>query len=146
MLKKQSNAFGGVTLFPAKPLDRKNCILALQVCFLGGFPFGFYRFLVGQTVVGPNVSLLGLRPLASCAFLKFYHVMSIFYEDVTWLVRLCVLLTPTPDDAGDASLLGPSQKVHMGSRARAPEAPERAAQKAQPASQPGKSNATKRRK
>ena len=61
-----------------------------------------------------------------------------------WLVRLCVLPTPTPDDAGDASFLGPSraptQKADMGSRVRAPEAPERAAQKEQPASQPGNAN------
>ena len=40
-----------------------------------------------------------------------------------WLVRLCMLPTPTPDDAGGASFLGPSraptQKADMGSRARA---------------------------
>ena len=57
-----------------------------------------------------------------------------------------MLPTPAPDDATDASFLGPSraptQKVHMGS----PEAPERAAQEEQPASQPGNANATKRRK
>ena len=67
-----------------------------------------------------------------------------------WLVRLCLLPTPTPDDAGDASFLGPSQdpnqKAHMGSRARAPEAAETAAQKEQPASQPGNAKATKHRK
>ena len=58
--------------------------------------------------------------------------------------------TPTPDDARDASFLGPSpaptQKADMRSRARAPEAPETAAQKEQPASQPGNANATKHRK
>ena len=67
-----------------------------------------------------------------------------------WLVRLCLLPTPTPDDAGDASLPGPSQdpnqKAHMGSRARAPEAAETAAQKEQPASQPGNAKATQHRK
>ena len=61
-----------------------------------------------------------------------------------------MLPTPTPDDAGDASFLGPTraptQKADMGSRARAPEAPERAAQKEQPASQTGNTNATKHRK
>ena len=61
-----------------------------------------------------------------------------------------MLPAPTPDDAGDASFLGPSraptQKADTGSRARAPEAQERAAQKEQPASQPGKANATKHRK
>ena len=40
-----------------------------------------------------------------------------------WLVRVCMLPTPTPDDAGEASFLGPSraptQKADMGSRARA---------------------------
>ena len=44
-----------------------------------------------------------------------------------WLVRLCILPTPTPDDAGDASFLGPSraptQKADMGSRARTPKGP-----------------------
>ena len=64
-----------------------------------------------------------------------------------WLVRFCMLPTPAPDDAGGASL-GPSRaptqkKADMGSRARAPEAPERAAKKEQPASQPGNANATK---
>ena len=63
-----------------------------------------------------------------------------------WLVRLCMLPTPTPDDAGDASFLGPNRaathKADMGSRARAPEVLERAAQKEQPASQPGNANAT----
>ena len=67
-----------------------------------------------------------------------------------WLVRLCTLPTPTPGDAGDASFLGPSraptQKADMGSRARAPEAPETAAQKEQPTSQPGNANATTHRK
>ena len=61
-----------------------------------------------------------------------------------------MLPTPTPDDAGDASFLGPSraptQKADMGSRACAPEAPEKAAQKEQPASQPENANATKHRK
>ena len=64
-----------------------------------------------------------------------------------WLVKLCMLPTPAPDDAGDASFLGPSraptQKGYMWSRARAPEAPERAAEKEQLASQPGNANATK---
>ena len=57
-----------------------------------------------------------------------------------WLVRLCVLPAPAADDAGDASFLAPSraptQKVHTGSRARAPKAAERSAHKEQPASQP----------
>ena len=57
-----------------------------------------------------------------------------------------MLPAPTPDDAGDASFLGPgrapTQKADMGSRARAPEAPETAAQKEQPTSQPGNANAT----
>ena len=57
-----------------------------------------------------------------------------------------MLPTPTPDDAGDASFLGPSrdpnQKADMGSRARAPEAAETAAQKEQPASRKRKSNKT----
>ena len=63
-----------------------------------------------------------------------------------------MLPTPTPDDAGDASFLGPSrdpnQKADMGSRARARalEAAETAAQKEQPASQPGNAKATKHRK
>ena len=52
---------------------------------------------------------------------------------------------PTPDDARDASFPGPSrdpnQKADMGSRA--PEAAEIAAQKEQPASQPGNAKATK---
>ena len=61
-----------------------------------------------------------------------------------------MLPAPTPDDAGDASFLGPSraptQKADTGSRARVPEAPERAAQKEQPASQPGNGNGRKDRK
>ena len=96
---------------------------------------------------------LGMRPLAGYASLKLYHVMSCFlYEkrDTVWLVRLCMLPTLAPDDAGDASFLGPSraptQKADMGSRTRAPEAPERAAQKEQPASQPGNTNAKTHRK
>ena len=40
-----------------------------------------------------------------------------------WLVRLCMLPTSAPDDAGDACFLGPSRtpthKVRMGSRALA---------------------------
>ena len=54
-----------------------------------------------------------------------------------------MLPTPTPDDAGDASFLGPSraptQKADMGSRARAPEGPKtngKKARTAQRASQP----------
>ena len=75
-----------------------------------------------------EVNFLGLRPLAGHASLKLYHVMSGFcMRNVScamiWLVRLCMLPTPTPDDAGDASFLGPSpaptQKDDMGSRARA---------------------------
>ena len=102
-----------------------------------------------------QVYFLGLRPLAGYASLKLYHVMSFFcMRNVScamiWLVRLCMLPTRTPDDAGDASFLGPSrdpnQKADMGSRARAPEAAETAAQEEQPASQPGNANATKRRK
>ena len=62
-----------------------------------------------------------------------------------WLVRLCMLPTLTPDNAGDAGFLGPirapTQKAHMGSRA--PEDPKKAAQKEQPASQAGNANATK---
>ena len=61
-----------------------------------------------------------------------------------------MLPAPTPDDAGDASFLGPSRdpnhKADMGSRPRAPEAAETAAQKEQPASQPGNAKATKHRK
>ena len=97
-------------------------------------------------------NFLGLRPLAGYASLKLYHGMSCFcMRNVScamiWLVRLCMLPTPAPDDAGDASFLGPSpaptQKADMGSHARAPEAPETAAQKEQPTSQPGDANATK---
>ena len=58
-----------------------------------------------------------------------------------------MLPTLTPDNAGDASFLGPIrapiQKADMGSRARAPEEPKKAAQKEQPASQAGNANATK---
>ena len=61
-----------------------------------------------------------------------------------------MLPTPTPDESGDASFLGlsrdPNQKADMGSRARTPEAAETAAQKEQPASQPGNAKATKHRK
>ena len=51
-----------------------------------------------------------------------------------------MLPAPAPDDAGDASF--PTQKADV----RAPEAPESAAQKEQPASQPGNANATQHRK
>ena len=78
----------------------------------------------------------GLRPLAGYASLKLYVSCAVIS-----LVRLIMLPAPTPDDAGDASFLGPSraptQKADMGSRACAPKAPKRAAQKEQPASQPG---------
>ena len=67
-----------------------------------------------------------------------------------WLVRLCMLPTLTPENAGDAGFLGPirapTQKADMGSRARAPEDQKNAAQKEQPASQPGNAKATKHRK
>ena len=67
-----------------------------------------------------------------------------------WLVRLCMSPTLTPDNARDAGFLGPiqapTQKADMGSRARAPEDLKKAAQKEQPASQPGNANATKHRK
>ena len=58
-----------------------------------------------------------------------------------WLVRLCMLPTPTPDDAGDSSFLGPSrdpnQRLTWGrARARAPEAAETAAQKNSPQASP----------
>ena len=46
-----------------------------------------------------------------------------------WLVRLRMLPAPTPDDAGDASFLGPSraptQKADMGSRAHARQRPQK---------------------
>ena len=60
-----------------------------------------------------------------------------------------MLPTLTPDNAGDAGFLGPirapipTQKADMGSRARAPEDPKKAAQKEQPTSQAGNANATK---
>ena len=111
-------------------------------------------FAEAQAVTNGWMYFLGLRPLAGYASLKLYHVMSCFcMRNVScamiWLVRLCMLPTPTPDDAGHASFLGPSraptQKADMGSRARAraPEAAETAAQKEQLASQPGNANATK---
>ena len=60
-----------------------------------------------------------------------------------------MLPTPTPDDAGMPAFwapAGPQPRRLTWGRARVPEAPERAAQKEQPASQPGNANATKRRK
>ena len=57
-----------------------------------------------------------------------------------------MLPTPTPDNAGDAGFLGPSlaptQKADMGLRARAPEAPERAAQKERKPARKRKCNKT----
>ena len=77
-----------------------------------------------------DIYFLGLRPLAGYASLKLYsytmsrHVfcMRNVACAMIWLVRLCMLPTLTPDDAGDASFLGPSrdptQKADMGSRQR----------------------------
>ena len=71
---------------------------------------------------------LGLRPLAGYASLKLCHVMSCFCMSnvacaMIWLVRLCMLPTLNPDNAGDAGFLGPirapTQKADMGSRASA---------------------------
>ena len=79
----------------------------------------------------PVPYFLGLRPLAGYASLKLFLVMSYFLCETRILCydRLCMLPTPTPDDAGYASFLGPSwaptQNADMGSRARAPEAPEK---------------------
>ena len=69
----------------------------------------------------PLFYFLGLRPPAGYASLKLYHVMSCFlYEKRGQVMHVA---HPTPDDAGDASFLGPSraptQKADMGSRARA---------------------------
>ena len=54
-----------------------------------------------------------------------------------------MLPTPTPHDAGHASFLGPSRAPTQKAE---PEAAETAAQKEQPASQPGNANATQHRK
>ena len=58
-----------------------------------------------------------------------------------------MLPTLTPENAGDAGFLGPirapTQKADMGSRARAPEGPKKAAQKEQPASQAGNAKCNK---
>ena len=71
---------------------------------------------------------LGLRPLAGYAFFEVIpcHVMFCMRNvacAMIWLVRLCMLPTLTPDNAGDAGFLGPirapTQKADMGSRARA---------------------------
>ena len=78
--------------------------------------------------ISTPVYLLGLRLLAGYASLSDTMSCHVFCMRtascaVIWLVRLCTLPTPTPDDDGDASFPGPSraptQKVHMGSRARA---------------------------
>ena len=76
-----------------------------------------------DTFIVLNLYPLGLRPLAGYASLKLYDVMSCFFclmRNVScamiWPVRLRMLFT--------------------WGRARAPEAPERAAQKEQAASQP----------
>ena len=60
-----------------------------------------------------------------------------------------MLPTPTPDDAGMPAfwaLAGTQTRRLTWGRARAPEAAETAAQKEQPASQPGSAKATKHRK
>ena len=59
--------------------------------------------------------------------LKLYHVMSCFcMRNISCAM---IWLDPTPDDARDASLLGPSraptQKADMGSRARARQRPQK---------------------
>ena len=81
---------------------------------------------------------LGLRPLAGYASLKLCHAMSCFVHEKRILCYdMAMLPTLTPDNAGDAGFLGPSraptQKADMGSRARAPEDPRKAAQKERPA-------------
>ena len=91
-----------------------------------------------QTCLGIHIYIyiyifLGLRPLAGYASL---NTMSCFCAMI-WLVRLCMLPTLTPDNAGDAGFLGPirapTQKADMGSRARArgpqKSSPKRAARK-----------------
>ena len=84
---------------------------------------------------------LGLRPLAGYASLKLYHVMSCFVHEKRILCYdMAMLPTLTPDNAGDAGFLGPSraptQKADMGSRARAPEDPKKAAEKSSPQASP----------
>ena len=97
--------------------------------------------------VGPAASSrLRLFEVTPC------HVMFCCMRNVScamiWLVRLCMLPPPTLDDAGDASFLGPSraptQKVHMGSHARARqrpqiEQPKQNSTQARPENQPEKS-------
>ena len=86
--------------------------------------------------------LLGLRPLTGYASLKGALRL---YDMSCYVMRVAHSShKPIPDDAGNASFLGPSraptQLGHMGPRAQ------QAAQKDQLASQPGNANASKRRK
>ena len=69
-----------------------------------------------------NNNATHLWPAATCSAHCVAHCCrpALGFAAMIWLVRLCMLPTLTPENAGDAGFLrAPTQKADMGSRARA---------------------------